>query len=407
TRNAKSFAEIFHRWLPDLFVDTHTTNGADYQADLTLIPTQQDKLQPDVAAYMQENLVPGLIEQMGNMNIPVCPYVNSVGRTPDQGIADFLDLPRYSSGYAALFQTMSFITEAHMLKAFDARVRATYVFLALLIQKANQDYERITSLVDAARRFDQEAEDFPVRWVLDKNDTTHLLFAGYEATYLESELTGGQRLFYDRSKPYKKYIPFYQHYLPTDFVSVPEAYIIPQAYTEVIAQLKRNGVLMESLNEDIRLEVEVSYMDEVKSMGRPYEGHFYHTEVNPRLDTQAIQFYAGDQVIWMDQIRNRFISHVLEPVAQDSYFRWNYFDGVLMRKEYFSPYVFEDAAVEMLGENPGLREAFEEKKATDSTFVKNPYAQLNFIYQRSPYAEPTYLRYPVARWWGKRNLPTR
>ena len=26
---------MFHRWLPDFFVDDHVTDGADYQYDLT------------------------------------------------------------------------------------------------------------------------------------------------------------------------------------------------------------------------------------------------------------------------------------------------------------------------------------------------------------------------------------
>jgi len=69
----------------------------------------------------------------------------------------------------------------------------------------------------------------------------------------------------------------------------------------------------------------------------------------------------------------------------------------LMQKEHFSPYVFEDLATEFLKNNPEVRSALEEKKATDKDFAKNAYAQLNFVYERSPHYEPTYMRYPVGR----------
>ncbi|MDQ3292253.1 MAG: hypothetical protein M3Q05_13280, partial [Bacteroidota bacterium] len=44
SRNAQTFTKIFQEWQPDVFVDTHTSNGADYQHTMTLIATQKDKL---------------------------------------------------------------------------------------------------------------------------------------------------------------------------------------------------------------------------------------------------------------------------------------------------------------------------------------------------------------------------
>jgi Zinc carboxypeptidase len=41
TKNTLAFYEIFHRWQPDVFLDNHTSNGADYQYTMTLIATQQ------------------------------------------------------------------------------------------------------------------------------------------------------------------------------------------------------------------------------------------------------------------------------------------------------------------------------------------------------------------------------
>ena len=99
----------------------------------------------------------------------------------------------------------------------------------------------------------------------------------------------------------------------------------------------------------------------------------------------------------MNQASNRYIVETLEPNAPDSYFAWNFFDGILQQKEYFSSYVFEDLALEILEGNPDLKKRLEEKKKADADFAKNGYAQLDFIYKNSEHYEPTHQVYPIGR----------
>jgi len=165
--------------------------------------------------------------------------------------------------------------------------------------------------------------------------------------------------------------------------------------------MQASGVTMKRLSTDVELEVEMSYITSFKSRSRPYEGHFYHDEVQTRRETMKVAFHKGDYVIIPNQHRNDYIVHVLEPESHDSFFRWGFFDGILMQKEYFSPYLFEDEAAEMLRSDSDLKERFEAAKANDSSFAKKAWAQLSWIYQRSPYYEKTHNRYPVGRWNGK------
>ena len=44
SENGKTFNHIFTKWNPDILIDNHTSNGADYQYVMTLIPTQKDKM---------------------------------------------------------------------------------------------------------------------------------------------------------------------------------------------------------------------------------------------------------------------------------------------------------------------------------------------------------------------------
>ena len=50
-----------------------------------------------------------------------------------------------------------------------------------------------------------------------------------------------------------------------------------------------------------------------------------------------------------------------------------------------------------LKQHPEIKAKLEERKQSDTGFAKSPRAQLNFVYQNSPYFEPDYLRYPVCR----------
>jgi hypothetical protein len=87
----------------------------------------------------------------------------------------------------------------------------------------------------------------------------------------------------------------------------------------------------------------------------------------------------------------------LEPQGPDSYFAWNFFDGIPQQKEYFSSYVFEDKAAELLKKDDSLRKKLEEKRKTDAAFAASAEDQLMFVYRNSSYYELTHNRYPVAR----------
>jgi hypothetical protein len=406
SKNALTFTRMFQTWLPDAFIDTHTTNGADYPAHLTYIPTLASKAPPALAAYLQKQMIPDLQAHMAEQEIPISPYVYSMGRTPDEGLMGFIDHPRYSSGYANLFSCLSFITEAHMLKSFEQRVTATYQFILGSLHHLHAHSAEIGELIAASRQQIARQAEHVLTWELDTSRQEQLLFDGYEARFETSKVTGLSIWHYDRSAPYQKEIPYFPHYRPIQKVKKPQAYLLPQAYDEVIERLQANGVKMQEISRDTVLTVEASYISSFKSRNRPYEGHFYHDEVKTRREQVEMRFYAGDKVIFTDQPANAYLVQVLEPEGHDSFFRWGFFDGILMQKEYFSSYLFEEEALRMLEADPELKAEFEAKKAAEPSFAQNGWRMLYFLYQRSPYFEPTYLRYPVGRWQGKReNLP--
>ncbi|MEX0967178.1 MAG: M14 family metallopeptidase [Bacteroidia bacterium] len=407
SRNARSFAEIFDDWKPDIFVDTHTSNGADYQHVMTLISTQKDKLHPVLATYLEKDLEPALYKRMAQKGFPMTPYVNTLATIPDSGLVAYLETPRYSTGYAALFNCIGFTSEAHMWKPYKERVEGTYHFLESLLEKMNINHKEIGLLKAKADLLSSRQKNFPLRWELDTSQKKDIIFQGYEATWKESKVTGTKVESYDRERPYQRNIPFYNSYKSMDSVTAPVAYLIPQAWQEVTERLMISGIRLKQLLRDTVLEVEYYRITRYDTRPRPYEGHYLNYDIETSVHTGEITFYQGDYVAYVNQPANRFIVETLEPRAPDSYFAWNFFDAVLSQKEYFSPYIFDETAHRMLQQNATLKREFEQRKEQDSMFAKSPWAQWYFIYQQSELYEPSHNRYPVYRLITDALLPLR
>jgi hypothetical protein len=396
SRNTLVFTRLFRRWDPDLFVDTHTSNGADYQHTLTLIHTLPDKLPEALSAFQLKHLLQSLYAGMIEAGWPMAPYVHG-DNPPEEGLHAFLDLPRYSTGYAALFQTLGFMTEAHMLKPFADRVRATEAFLGLLLRQAADKGRELQEARKSARIQARQQEHWPLRWVLDTSRVDSFLFLGYEAGYKPGPLSGRDRLFYDRGRPWQRRIPFHAHYRPTRKVTRPQAYILPQAWTEVLSRLGWQDLVHYRLERDLETELTVYRIRGDMPPARSYEGRYPHRELQVEAGTESVRLRVGDVLLPADQDGVAYLIHALEPESTDGFAAWNFFDAVLQQKEYFSAYVFEDLAQTWLDAHPEIKADFEAACREDAALAADPRARLEWIYRRSPWYEPGHRRYPVYR----------
>jgi hypothetical protein len=397
SKNALAFEQILNTWQPEVFVDNHTSDGADYQYVMTLIETQKDKQNPILADYTSHTLSPELYRRMKLDGYEMTPYVEEINGIPDSGIMAYTETPRYSTGYAVLHNVISYITETHMLKTFDKRVYSTYDFMEELINICERDHKLIGELKHKADEQVTNQKTFALNWVPDTKTYDTLNFKGYTAGYKTSEVSGLRRLYYDETKPYTKTIKYYDNYKVSATADKPIAYIIPQAWGKVIDLFKLNGVAMHRLVHDTTLAVQMYYIGDYKTSSKPYEGHYLHSNVQLNPVDMPIKFYEGDYVVYTNQPVNRYIVETLEPQGVDSFFAWNFFDSVLGEKEGYSDYVFEDIAADLLKKDPDLRKKLDDAKTADPHMASSANAQLNFVYRNSPYFEKTYLRYPVGR----------
>jgi hypothetical protein len=397
SKEARAFAEIFHFLDPDILVDNHVSDGADYQHTMTLLTTQHNKLGGEIGSFLHDVFEPALYKSMEQKNWPMTPYVDFNGANPDSGWAAFYDPPRYSSGYAALFQTIAFVPETHMLKPYKDRVTSTYELMKTIMEQAGLHAKELVQKRRTSIEAVRQQKYFPISWKVDSSRFDHIRFLGYEAAYKPSEVTGMQRLYYDRIKPYEKQVKFYNYYNSTNQIDKPKAYIIPQGWWAVIELLKLNGVQIQRLEKDTSLKVIVYKIADYKTSTRAYEKHYRHYDTKLTREIQTIQFLKGDYIISTGQRADRFLAEVLTPMADDSYFAWNFFDAILQQKEGYSDYRWEEVAAEYLKQHPEVKQKLEEKKKADPKFAASASAQLDFVYKNSPWYEAAHLRYPVYR----------
>ncbi|MDX1331764.1 MAG: M14 family metallopeptidase [Robiginitalea sp.] len=397
TRNARTFAQIFRLVRPVFFVDTHVSNGADYSYTLTHLFTQHNKLGGSVGPFQETTLRPALEASLAEKGWDITPYVNVFNRPPEGGFSQFMDSPRYSTGYTALWNVPGLMVETHMLKPYQDRVRGTYDLLHSALGLAGSHAGTLRDLRDAALKAYEPSAYYPLAWQVDSTTYQTLKFKGYRADTIPSRVTGQPRLKYHRDEPVTSEVRYFNHFRAVDSVRIPRAYLLPRGWDRIRERLDWNGITYQELDRDTTLEVTAYRIEDYQTYSRPYEGHYPHYNTRVSRTTKNVRFRAGDLYIPTGQEGVRFLLETLEPGAVDSFFNWNFFDPILQRKEGFSPYVFEETARALLESDAALRKAFEQKRQEDPEFAANGYRQLSWLYERSPHFEEAYLQYPVYR----------
>lgn len=401
TENARTFANIFHTLDPDIFIDNHVSNGADYQYTLTHLFTQHNKLGGDLGTYIHDKLQPQLEDSLALKKWDITPYINVFNEVPETGFSQFMDYPRYSTGYTTLWNTLGMMVETHMLKPYKPRVEGTYELMKSMIAIAAKDKKEIMEMRKLMKKNYTDGTltgaYYPVAFKIDSSKTSTLNFKGFEGNTITSEITGLPRLKYDRSKPFNKEVAYYDNVQATDSVVIPKAYVIPQGWHDVISRLRENNIDLIRLLKDSTMAVSVYHIKDFETRKSPYEGHYSHYNTQLSTTQENVKLYEGDYLVETTQMGMRYLLETLEPTAVDSFFNWNFFDTILQQKEGFSPYVWEDKALELLRANPILKDSFESRKHKDKQFAANSYLQLDWIHKHSENYEKAHLRYPIFR----------
>lgn len=400
----KAFLSLFNQWIPDFFIDNHTTNGADYQYHITYaIPTHQN-LDINLVSLVKSEFLPYMIPKVEQDGFIVGPYMDFKHGTIESGILDLAAPPRLSHGYCAAQNRIGLLIETHSLKPFENRVFSTKSMMEHTIKFVSDNFSSIVKLNKQAdynptKTYLIEKKKYPL--VLTESGKYEMYkFKGFEWYEEYSAILGGTVRKYTKN-PIELEIPIFNQCKSKIKISVPEAYIIPIEYEFVIDKLLYHGVKIYRCNNVNQVEVERYRFSDVSFAQRPYEGRQQPTFTSICYK-EKIQIDKNFYVVPTNQRTLRVIVHILEPDGVDSLVSWGFFNSIFERKEYAETYVMEPIAQQMMKNDPQLRDEFK-KKCQEENRCKNVFDKLDFFYQRSPFFDKNENVYPIMR---LNHLPT-
>ncbi|HEY4090523.1 MAG TPA: M14 family metallopeptidase [Luteibacter sp.] len=399
----RAWLQLWNTWRPDLLMDIHTTDGADYQYDLTYYTEDAHKLPPSIAAWQKSAIEDDAIphyEKMGHLASPYLEFKD--GRDPTKGIENFGSGPRFSTGYAAIRNRAGLLIETHMLKPYEVRVRGTYdVVRAVLddinrdpaaLLKASKDADAWASTLSAA-----QGASVPVTFKTDPTPKPFTL-KGFAFTQTKSDVSGDTWIQYDPTKKKTYAIQSWLDLQPDASAPLPAAWAIPPQWTVVIDRLEAHHVPFTRTTTPVTVTATQDTLTNPKWAEKPFEGHHLLRDVTITPTNATITLPAGTVIVRADDAEAVLAANLLDAHAPDALLTWGYLDAIFEPKEYGEPRVQEALARKMIAANPALKAEFEAKVAADPAFAASPRARLSFFFEKSPwYTVQKVGAYPVLR----------
>ncbi len=404
TPEMAAMIHALNQWQPDLYLDLHVTDGADYQYDITFGFNGAGGHSPSIAAWLEKTFTPAVTNDLATMgHIPgSTDLANWITPTDlSKGIRSWLSDPRFSTGYGDVRHLPTVLLENHSLKPYERRVLGTYVFLASAIRTAGKNAAALRQAIAADRA--AAAAAIPLAWAVDPKAPSETIdYKAIEARAIPSAISGGVRLEFT-GKPITLKIPYRRANHVSASVTRPKAYWIPPAWSDVVQRLELHGIQLERIAEPRDLAVTSYRLEEMRFQGanpgeetQPFEGHVQLT-AKPIALQRTEHFPAGSIRVPTNQPLGELAVILLEPSSPDSFFQWGFFDQVLQPTEYIEGYILEPMAERMLASDPKLAAEFRAKLETDEAFRASPKDRLRWFYARTPFIDERWKIYPVAR----------
>ncbi len=401
----QAWLKVYNQWLPEFFVDCHATDGADYQYVVTYAIDLVSNSSEELTKWEKDIYLKELEKKMLDAKYPMFPYITfRQWHNPTSGLVAGFSSPMLSTGYCAVQNRPGLLIETHMLKPFSQRVWATYEMLKLTAEILNRDHKILKDIVLKTDNYTASSEfrkkDLAVNYRAN-NDSTMVDFLGVEYDIVKSDLTGGLWFQYHSDKPKTFQIPYFNNLVPTKEIILPEAYILPPEWQEIIKRVDMHGIKYTTLKEAKEIEV-ISYKFKNVAFGGgspfdpsgPREGRFTTSFDLYTLKVKRL-YPVGSIVIDMNQRTAKVIANMFNPKAPSSFVFWGFFNSIFEQKEYSETYVMEKMAREMLAKDKELQKEFDSIKKNNPEFANNQWLICNWFFEKSPWWDYKKDVYPI------------
>ena len=383
----KAWLKLYNYWLPEMFIDVHVTNGADFQYVMTYaIDNMTNNMEPGITKWSKEVYEKQLCSMMEKVGFPIFPYGSfKKYNAPETGfVPDTFD-PRYSQGYAAAHNRLGLLIENHIYKPYKQRVEATveaFIATARIMAQNKESLQKCLAEADAYTSSPaSRVEPFGFQYKATDEVSYVANYLSWGRDTVKSDLSGGEWVRHNYNDPITLEMPVYSSYKPSFTIKMPEAYILMPQWKNVVELLDLHGVKYTVMQEAAEVEVETYRYKGGKFSSRQSEGRI---PVQAEFTTQVekLTYPAGSIYIDMNQPAARLAMWMLEPAAPGSLTYWGFFNVCVQAGNEFwiRPQYMEEKGREMLAKNPQLKAAFEQKLREDAEFASNPQAILMYFY---------------------------
>lgn len=402
TPAVRALMRVFGQWKPDMYLDLHVTDGADYQYDITFGGNGRRGWSPAIGTWIEDVYRPAINTALSNNgHVPGGLIFAANGKDMKDGFLSWSGDPRFSNGYGDATHLPAILVENHSLKPYKRRVLGTYVLLAETLSFLGREYESLRRAVLEDRQ--RRPKTIPLSFKRNESRVPDKVpFKGIRSERYQGEASGAEVVRWT-GEPVNTPIPRIYYDEPGVMAEIPAAYVIPVAWSDIVDRIAMHGIEVEQLTEPLTTVAEVYRIPDAKIaepsawVPNPFEGHIRIDPGEPVKQVLQITFPAGSFKISTDQPLSDLLVLMLEPQAPDSFLQWGFFLEIFTRTEYAEAYVLEPLAQKMLQHDPDLKARFEQKLAGDEDFAASQYRRLMWFYEQTPFYDQEYLLYPVAR----------
>lgn len=385
----RDWLKLYNRWMPEIFIDVHVTDGADFQYVMTYsVETRSTHLEEGLRRWTAQVYEQGLQEQMAGAGYPIFPYFSFRRyNMPESGILIDLFDPRYSQGYVAARNRVGLLVENHIYKPYKQRVLATVELLKANLRILGKERETLAAVIEEADRAVGSAAFRARPMAFDfqpaGRDSVQVDFLSWQRDTVPSDLSGAPWVTHNHNRPLTVTTSLITSYEPTLAVTLPEAYILMPQWKAVIDLLDLHAIRYTRLTGGEEVNVQTYRYTGATFDSRQSEGRV-PVQTTFTTQTETLVCPPGALLIDMNQPSARIAAWLLEPAAPGSLTYWGFFNQVIQAPGEFwigLPYM-EVKGRELLEKDPALREAFEARKASDAAFASDPQAILGFFYEK-------------------------
>lgn len=400
----RALLKLYGQWMPELFIDIHVTNGADFQYVSTYGLDHCGFLPPNLLNWSTNVYEAKLKEKMKNSNFPIFPYFEFNNyNNPNAGVLPDNFPPQYSNGYASANNRLGLLIENHIYKPYKERVTSAYLMLKHSMEIIGSNSYSLQNEIIAADNYvasqSLAKDSLPLMFNHNHKESSLVDFLAWETVTETSDLTGARWTYSNRNSPVTIKMPFFTSYNEDLKIKLPYAYIIPQEQIATIELLDIHSIKYEKIVADTIYNAQTYRFINPEWSKFPYEGRIT-LKSDFSEQTESVKCNAGDIIVYTNQPKVKIVAHMLEPKSPTSLVYWGFYNCYARPTTEFWIRLnyMEVKGRELLAKDPELRKEFELKKQQDKQFASNPDAILQFFMTKvRANIEQDANRYPVIK----------